>query len=79
VGKSVFLSISILMLLVALVFLVLTISSFKTALPTETPDRDLDRIELQIDYLRQRVDRIGRRIDELEARLQDLQDGLETC
>jgi 3D (Asp-Asp-Asp) domain-containing protein len=77
VGKSVFLSISILMILVALVFLVLTISSFKTALPTETPDRDLDRIELQIDYLRQRVDRIGRRIDELEARLQDLQDGLE--
>jgi len=79
VGKaeSTFLSISILMILVALVFLILTISSFKTALPIETPERDLDRMELQIDHLRQKVDRIGQKIDELEARLQDLQDGLE--
>lgn len=79
-AESMFLSISILMILVALVFLVLTISSFKTALPKETPDhdKDLERIELQIDHLRQRVGRIGQKIDELEARLQDLQDRLDS-
>ena len=79
VGKSVFLSISILMILVGLVFLVLTISTIKATLPVEIPDhdKDLERMEIQIDLLRQRVDRIGRKIDELEARLQDLQDGLE--
>mgnify|MGYP001064786715 CR=1 FL=1 len=78
-GKSVFLSISILMILVGLVFLVLTISTIKATLPVEIPDhdKDLERMEIQIDLLRQRVDRIGRKIDELEARLQDLQDGLE--
>ena len=76
-GKSVFLSISILMILVALVFLVLTISSFKTALPIEIPGHDLERIELQIDYLRQRTGELGQKIDELEARLQDLQDRLD--
>ncbi len=79
VGKaeSTFLSISILMILAALVFLIFTLSTIKTALPTETPDRDLERMEIQIDHLRQRVDRIGQRIDELQTRLQGIQDGLE--
>lgn len=77
-GKSVFLSISILMILVALVFLVLTISSFKTALPIEMPDHDLERIELQIDYLRQRTGEIGQKIDEIQTRLQELRDGLDS-
>ena len=78
VGKSVFLSISILMILVALVFLVLTISSFKTALPIEMPDHDLERIELQIDYLRQRTGEIGQKIDEIQTRLQELRDRLDS-
>lgn len=79
-GKSVFLSISILMILVALVFLISVVSTIKTALPVEIPDhaQDMEKMELQIEHLKQRVDRIGQRIDELQTRLQDIQDGLDS-
>lgn len=79
-GKSVFISISILMILVGLVFLILTISAIKTTLPIEIPDheKDLERLELQIDYLKQRTGELGQKIDEIQTRLQELQDGLDS-
>ena len=79
-AESMFLSISILMILVALVFLMLTISAIKAALPVETPaevppvevpdySQSLEALEGQVDYLKEKM-------DELQARIQGIQDGI---
>ena len=76
-AENMFLSISILMILVALVFLVLTISSFKTALPIETPvevpdySQSLEALEGQVDYLKQKM-------EEMQDRIQDIRDRLDS-
>ena len=81
-AESMFLSISILMILVALVFLVLTISAIKAALPVEMPvevppvevpdySQSLDTLEGQVDYLKQKV-------EEMQDRIQDIRDRLDS-
>lgn len=80
-AESAFLSISILMILVALIFLVLTISAIKAALPVEMPvevppvevpdySQSLDTLEGQVDYLKQKM-------EEMQARIQGIQDGID--
>jgi|LSQX01.2.fsa_nt_gb 3D (Asp-Asp-Asp) domain-containing protein len=81
-AESMFLSISILMILVALVFLVLTISAIKAALPVETPaevppvevpdySQSLEALEGQVDYLKKKM-------EELQGRIQDIRDRLDS-
>ncbi len=76
-AESMFLSISILMILVALVFLVLTISAIKAALPVETPaevpdySQSLEALEGQVDYLKQKM-------EEMQGRIQDIRDRLDS-
>ena len=77
VGKSVFVSISILMILVGLVFLILTISAIKTSLPVEIPvevpdySQSLEALEGQVDYLKQKM-------EEMQGRIQDIRDRLDS-
>ena len=81
-AESMFLSISILMILVALVFLMLTISAIKAALPVETPaevppvevpdySQSLEALEGQVDYLKQKM-------EEMQGRIQDIRDRLDS-
>lgn len=76
-AESTFLSISMLMILVALAFLMLTISAIKAALPVEIPvevpdySQSLETLEGQVDYLKEKM-------NELQTRLQELQDGLDS-
>ena len=76
-AESMFLSISILMILVAFIFLVLTISAIKAALPVEMPvevpdySQSLDTLEGQVDYLKQKV-------EEMQDRIQDIRDRLDS-
>ena len=76
-AESMFLSISILMILVALIFLVLTISAIKAALPVEVPpvevpdySQSLEALEGQVDYLKQKM-------EEMQGRIQDIRDRLD--
>jgi len=80
-AESTFLSISILMILVAIIFLVLTISAIKAALPVETPaevppvevpdySQSLEALEGQVDYLKQKM-------EEMQGRIQDIRDRLD--
>ncbi len=73
-AESMFLSISILMILVALIFLVLTISAIKADLPVETP---VEVPPVEVPDYSQNLDTLEEKMNELEARLQDIQDGLE--